>query len=227
VRNWGIVITLFYALVLLCLLLPGGLLLTGQSVSELLRSYGESFTQSLTWVWIAILVGSQILLLFLSVDTSRKKLKPRQHVLVSVLTAALLFALLAYAAMWAFVGGFTGDNIFKEPHWSLIDSQLKILGWLLALWLLWGLIFYLYARGTPERAARIIGWLLKGSVLELLIAVPAHVVVRQRGDCSAPLLTGFGIVTGVAIMLLSFGPSILFLYKKRLERYNRPVNHLD
>ena len=221
-RNWGIVITVFYALVVVCLLLPGGLFLAGQpGFFDLSGSYGNFLAHWLTWIWIAILVAGQALLLFLSVDTSRKRLKPRQHVLVSLAAAALLLALLAYAAIWALVGGLTADAIFGEPHSPLIDTEPKILGWLLALWLLWGMIFYLYARGTPERAARAIGWLLKGSVLELLIAVSAHVVVRQREDCSAPVLTGFGIVTGVAIMLLSFGPSILFLYKKQMERYNR------
>jgi hypothetical protein len=225
-RNWGIVVTAFYALALMGLLVPGVLLLGGwldvsDVLSGLLDFYGSSLRSWLAWTWVVILVGGQALLLFLSVDTSRRKLKPRQHILVSISTAAILFALLAVAAICALVAGVGGDD---TPAWGLVDSELKALGWLLALWLLWGLAFYLYARGTPERAARILSWLFRGSVLELLIAVPAHVIVRQREDCSAPAVTSFGIVTGLAVMLLSFGPSILFLYKKRLEHYRqRPV----
>ena len=221
-RNWGIVVTAFYALALMGLLVPGGLLLAAwPNVPDVLDFYGSALRSWLAWTWVVILVGGQALLLFLSVDTSRKKLKPRQHILVSVSMAAILFALLAVAAICALVAGVGGDD---TPAWRLVDSELEALTWLLALWLLWGLAFYLYARGTPERAARVLGWLFRGSVLELLIAVPAHVIVRQREDCSAPVVTSFGIVTGLAVMLLSFGPSILFLYRKRLERYRqRPV----
>jgi hypothetical protein len=56
-------------------------------------------------------------------------------------------------------------------------------------------------------------------LLELAIAVPAHMVARRHNDGSAPTVTGFGIATAVAMMLLSFGPGVLLLYKKRLDDY--------
>jgi hypothetical protein len=45
------------------------------------------------------------------------------------------------------------------------------------------------------------------------------VMVRRRHDCSAPVATSFGITTGIAIMLLSFGPGVLLLYKKRMDAF--------
>ena len=85
-------------------------------------------------------------------------------------------------------------------------------------------MFYFFLRNTSEIVNRVTSWLLRGSILELLVVVPCHVIVRRRHDCSAPMVTSFGIITGMAIMLLSFGPSVLFLYKKRLEAYaSRPL----
>jgi hypothetical protein len=80
-------------------------------------------------------------------------------------------------------------------------------------------LFYLYFRNSSEIINHTVSRLLKGSILEMLIAIPCHVIVRRRHDCSAPAVTSFGIVSGIAIMLISFGPSVLFLYKKRLETY--------
>jgi hypothetical protein len=68
------------------------------------------------------------------------------------------------------------------------------------------------------------GWLLRGSILELLIAVPSHIVARRRGDCCAPLLSFWGIATGVTVMLLAFGPGVFFLLVERVRRKTRQRN---
>ena len=81
-RNWGIVITGFYALVIVFLLSPMFWLLVGEE-PELLPLEWEA---SWAWMLIAIAVAGQGLLLFLSVDTSRKYLKPRTHLGASIPT---------------------------------------------------------------------------------------------------------------------------------------------
>jgi hypothetical protein len=166
------------------------------------------------------LVCGQALLLFLRVDTSFKKLKPRAHILVSSAIAAFFLAILTFAGVASVRVGFKGDNF------GFLDkvSSEAALGWILGacalLWLVWGVVFYRFSRNSGDPITCAVSWLLRGSVLELLIAVPAHVIVRRRHDCSAPLVTSFGITSGIAIMLMSFGPSVLLLYKKRMETYS-------
>ena len=47
--------------------------------------------------------------------------------------------------------------------------------------------------------------------------VPSHVIVRQKDVCCANCVTAAGIATGLAVMLISFGPGIYFLYAERIE----------
>jgi hypothetical protein len=219
VRNWGILVTASYAVVVLCLIVPGTLRIGFPA--DVTLSVSEVYAEPLFWVWAAILVGCQAMLLSLSVDSSARRFRPRQHVLLSVATIAISIALLTGAAVYSVLAGIFGD---KDVIWDLLASnRARLVALVLALWAFWGVIFYLYAKARPVAITRLVGWLLTGSVLELLIAVPCHVVVRRRGDCSAPFITAYGIATGLAVMLLSFGPSVLFLYKRRLEQYKKPI----
>ena len=79
-------------------------------------------------------------------------------------------------------------------------------------WTLWAFIFGSFAKSDDPNAFihRATGWLLRGSILELLIAVPSHIIVRRRGDCCAPIGTFWGITTGISVMLLCFGPAFSF-----------------
>jgi hypothetical protein len=60
--------------------------------------------------------------------------------------------------------------------------------------------------------------LLKGSILELLIAVPTHLVARQRTYCCAGFMTFLGLTLGISVMIFSFGPAVFFLYVDRWRR---------
>ena len=88
---------------------------------------------------------------------------------------------------------------------------------MLLVWILWALIFFRWSRNT-EPAAFIdkqCRFLFAGSVLELLVAVPTHIIARGRDYCCAGFSTFLGLTLGLAVMLFSFGPGVLFLYIQR------------
>jgi len=217
-RRWGIVISVLYAVIVLGLLVPAAVAFAADtSLLNIFSSevLSDMYAEWLVWVPIAAVVAGQAVLLFLSVDTSFRKLKPRAHVAITCVVAAMLFALLTSAVVYCLGAAAQGDKFWDQ----YLNTEASVIGIWAGLWVVWGIAFFLYFRNSANVAARAISWMLKGSVLELLIAVPCHVIVRRRGDCSAPVFTSFGIVTGIAVMLLSFGPSVLLLYKKRLDAY--------
>src|SRR5262249_22999851 len=172
----------------------------------------EAYATWFTWIFVAIPVAGEALLLLLRVDNSEKRLKPRTHLWVSASTAGCFLGILTLAGVLGFGVSLRGDNFLPQ-------TMLSPLAVILVAWAAWTAIFYRLHRNSADVVSRAVIWLLRGSVLELLIAVPAHVIVRRRQDCSAPLATSFGITSGIAIMLLSFGPGIFLLYKQRMERY--------
>lgn len=229
-RKWGILISVFYVLILLGFIVPGAIYVGGDGRwRDYLSDVHGAYSTWFLWLLIMTMLSSQILLLFLSVDTSQKRLKPHAHILISTALGALLTAILTTGVVWSLAFAIRGDklldpfdNLSKNLLGSVNDDYFGIF-WIAVfwggLWLIWGILFYFYFRNSSAVLSNIISLLLKGSILELLVAVPCHVIVRRRQDCSAPVATSFGIATGIAIMLLSFGPSVLFLYKKRLDAY--------
>jgi len=226
-KRWGYAVSAFYLAVVAILLVPAWYMLTLKSNSlsklDIIALYAQTYTE-LAWpvgIYIGVLVAGQALLLFLSVDSTWQRIKPRQHVAVTIALAAFFTGVLAWSAVISVEVAIFGNS---PPRLWMDHEDLfvwTLFAMLAGLWLFWGGVFYQYYHGSSSIVSKIVPWLLKGSVLELLIAVPAHVTVRQRGDCSAPVATAFGIVTGLAIMLLSFGPGVLALYKKKIDAYSR------
>lgn len=211
-RHWGIVITAFYAVVLILLSYFGVAWLAGYSPVLL----GPE------WVVILALIGGQALLLFLSVDSSFRLLRPRKHILVTASLVGFLLAGLVFAAISAFVVTPSVDDIFFPalekilPGDSLFPPSI-IVG--LMLWVFWGILFYRYSRHSANVIDSAVSWVIRGSVLELLVAVPCHIIVRHKDECTSPLVSAYGVATGMAIMLLAFGPSIMFLFQRKLQEY--------
>ncbi|HEY1986404.1 MAG TPA: hypothetical protein VGG85_13385 [Terracidiphilus sp.] len=218
-RKWGIAVSLFYGILVLVFAVPSAVVLAGNKGLLSVGFYEEViefYKQVWTWIPIACLLVGQAILFFLSVDTAYKRLRPRAHIVVSCLVTAMLLGLLTVAGILSLGVAISSDKFLDR----IPDNMGQLLGLWAAPWAIWAILFYVYLRTSDNFTSRAISWLLRGSVLELLVAVPCHVMVRRRHDCSAPIATGFGIATGIAVMLLSFGPGVLLLYKKRLATYS-------
>lgn len=218
-KTWGLIVTLLFIVIVVALLMPAGLVLAWSS-TPIASDFKELYQSWGTWMCAGVVVAGGVLLLWLKVDTTERRLKPRRHVLASVATTALFMTILTLCIVAAVGLGARGDRFLDV----LPDSApwAAFLGAFVIPWLIWGILFYRLWRESDDPITHAVTWLFRGSVLELLIAVPAHVIVRRRHDCCAPVVTSFGITCGIAIMLISFGPSVLLLYKKRMERYARP-----
>src|SRR6266568_917308 len=195
------------------------------------------------WVWLAVMLAGQALLLVVPVGLAERRPPARRGLWVPTLTASFLVANVFFGAVLSIACAALGDGagsalewlgkrIFENPLWSHPTQQLTqaangdaavwrgIASTIVLLWIIWGVVFYRYARADDPQALtkRATRWLLRGSILELLVAVPSHIVVRHRNDCCAPIGTFWGIVTGISIMLLSFGPGVFFLFVERCQR---------
>jgi hypothetical protein len=214
-KHWGVVISLLYALVVIGFLLPLGYYLADEGDFFVVLSdvFDTAEGYWIFWVLSAPFIAAQAALLFVSVDVSMKRLKPRRHIAIAVAATAFAVAVLTLAILANVIVALSRDAIFDwQWFWITVPA---------GLWIAWAIVFFLYRERVSAQLNRTIGWLLNGSVLQLLVAVPTHIVVRQRDDCCAPVISGYGIATGIALMLMAFGPSVLFLYQDRARQRER------
>jgi hypothetical protein len=241
-KRWAILTALIYALALLLLTVPvvaiafanWGVNNSNVSLKDILGL----MVQWQYWLWLGVLVGGQVLLLLLPINLAEKRLPARRKLKVPVIVTAFFLANLFVAGVFSVICAIFLDDsaaALSFTDWLLghrtggQPPQVDITtGGMLAsaaltvavFWVIWALIFHRFARSDEPDALlkRATRWLLRGSILELLVAVPSHVIVRRRDDCCAPLGTFWGIATGISVMLLCFGPGVYFLFVERFER---------
>ncbi len=220
-KRWPVITILLYALWVTIIFTPIVLFIAfglgepnGMALADIyefiLGLYGYFWP---FWIFCAILIISQILLLIIPVKIVKQRPKPQRGLWLTAIAAAALFAIVILGIVWSIVAAISGDYSIEGIIFLLA------LIFLLVNWLVWSCIFRAFARNTDPRSyiRRLMKWLLRGTILELLIAVPSHVIVRHKEVCCAHGVTAAGIATGLAIMFISFGPGIYFLYAERIE----------
>lgn len=230
-RRWALAAVFLYLFALLVLTMPVILIAFAGSSGVHFHEALKVFLDWGYWLWLVVLVACQALLLLLPLKITERRFIPRRTLVVPCIVTAFLLANLFLAGIvdvlcavfdekWvnAFTYLIPFDPDPNNP--SLREIVIMAIVTLLIFWVIWTIIFRHYADSDdPESLLkRFVRWLLAGSILELLVAVPSHVIVRRREDCCAPIGTFWGIATGLSIMLLCFGPGVFFLFFKRFKR---------
>ena len=236
-KRWAVLTVLLYALALIVLTTPAFLIAFGGWAKSSLgwQKALEIYSYLGYWIWLAVLVGGQILLLLLPINISKRRLPARRPLKMPVMVTAFFLSGLWVAGLISLACAVFRDNglfafAFLNPFaWNQPDIANANSGYgffvgagvlTLAFWAIWAIIFQNASKPDEPDALlkRATRWLLRGSILELLIAVPSHVIVRRRDDCCAQAGTFWGIATGISVMLLCFGPGVFFLFVDRFQR---------
>jgi len=171
---------------------------------------------------VAALILCGLALLWIPVRVARRRHMIRKSILVPICASGLLLGGLVVGGGWALAelcAPITGD----QGHVAADSTLWAIVAAAVAVWIAWFIIFAIVVRGRDSTGLgmKLHRALIAGSVLELLVAVPSHIIVRQRNECCAGILTGTGICLGVAIAIISFGPAVFLLYHRRCRQITR------
>lgn len=211
-RRWAWMVAALYGAVLLVLTGPMCLLAFAPGI-KFSGSWGV-LGSPLDWIWLAVMVASQMALLGVPVRVASRRPLTRGPIWRTVLAGGLMAGGLAAGAFLSIYEFIMRDK--DNGNWCI--GTAVALGALT--WCIWSLIFLRLSRrvDAPNLVSRQCRSLFKGSVLELLIAVPTHVVARHRDYCCAGYLTFIGLTMGVSVMLFAFGPAVFFLFVERWKR---------
>jgi hypothetical protein len=210
-KRWALVVVALYFLILIAMTSPL-MMVCFFPLQNGFRSL-SFYSEWAYWALVGVFVVAQVVMLLVPVDISMRRPESRRSILSLVLASGLMVGVLGLGAAISlneFIRGEHADSTNGAIPWGV----------LLAFWILWTLVFYRIGRNhsAMDMVTRQSSYLLKGSILELLIAVPTHIVARSRDYCCAGLYTFLGIAFGVAVMLFSYGPGVFFLFAARWRR---------
>ena len=204
-KRWPLVIALLYAITFIALTVP--------AVHLVFLFYKDKvdpvalFGSWQYWMWIVILMLNQWALLSLPVDLANKRPAAKRSIVFQVVASAFLMGLLIAGLGLGIAEIVKGEASFKY-------TGVIFFGVLGLSWLFWARIFATWGRRLEpgDFIKSTCRALFRGSALQLLVVVPCHIIVRSRDYCCAGFGTAVGLACGLAVMLVSFGPGIFFLY---------------
>jgi hypothetical protein len=213
-KRWAMVVAGLYVAILLVLTLPAVLAAFGGHQVGISESI-KIFAAWQYWAWLALMFASQFALLMVPVRLASRRPITRGALWPTILAVGLMMGGLVAGAVWSLA-----ELIFRDNAFDLFWTGWWPLVLILVVWSVWSVVFFRMSRNSDasDMVSRQCRALIKGSVLELLIAVPTHIVARYRDYCCAGIMTFIGLTMGISVMLFSYGPAVLFLYVDRWKK---------
>jgi len=211
-KRWVLVVLALYLLVLLVLTVPVALLAFAPKAGtqDIIKTYHFLFY----WLWVGVMLLGQAALLFVPVQVANRRPVARRSLLWPIVTAGLMMGGLAVGALYSLYEFVMRDKALDGWFWwAGIGAGVLI-------WGVWSVLFYRssLSANPADEISRQCRLMLRGSILELLVAVPTHIVARSRDYCCAGFMTFIGLTLGLSVMLFSYGPAVFFLYAERWRR---------
>lgn len=206
-KRWAFLTIVLYVVLLTIVIVPLFLVAADQGEQvHLLAGFYSLF--------VPVLILIQFALLLLPINVVSGKPITRRRVLFSALIGAIPMAALTLGFIGSIALMIWGENRHHDPIYGWTMVAIPIISWCV-----WAIIFYRNYSDTNTNAMipTVVRWLMRASILELLVAIPSHIIARQRDECCAPHLTLLAIATGLSIALASFGPGVFFLFIKKVK----------
>jgi hypothetical protein len=216
-KHWALLVVALYFCILLALTWPA--LIVALYPSVRVRELAGIFQVWPYCMALAAMTLGQAVMLVVPVGTTSRRPKVQRSVIWPVLASGLMIGLLVAGATASVIEFIYSDTAADQ------GSLLLSIGIVSAVWVAWTIIFYRLNRNSQpmDVVTRQCSHLLKGSILELLIAVPTHVIARYRNYCCAGVLTFIGIAFRIATMIFSFVPGVFLLFVKRWNQIHPPL----
>lgn len=210
-KHWALVVVGLYVLILA--VLAGPMLLIAFAPEAHAKDITAPYLSLPFWLWLAVMALSQAAMLVVPVRVANRRPMSQRSLLWPVATAGLMMGALAVGAILSLIEFAIRGESDWFSFWTAIVCGVVI-------WCVWTVLFCRSSRDAEpaDVVSRQCRLMLRGSILELLIAVPTHIIARSRGYCCAGVMTFIGLALGISVMLFSFGPSVFFLYAARWRR---------
>ncbi|KPK83586.1 MAG: hypothetical protein AMJ81_07825 [Phycisphaerae bacterium SM23_33] len=220
VKRWALLVVVLYAIIisaalgatLMAAFWPVGLSEVTQILAGPFQGQDVLLPLRIILSGIALVMAlAQVGLLVVPVRLAAGRPVTTRHIIWPILAGLFLAAVMIAAmclAVWE-----TLENTRGLDSWYWWGAYCAVGG----VWLAWAFLFGFYTGARPPQTfmSRMVKFLLAGSVLELLVAVPTHVLARVRNYCCAGFLTFWGLAAGFSVMLVAFGPATFILFARR------------